>query len=100
MSKKPFIIGIIAVALIAIVFFMRGVTPLPFLAKSPNFVGPPAVEVSYHTTPAYGATAVEYGLMVALIAAVIIGAVTVVGERTNQAFITTGNALPQVPVTP
>lgn len=47
-----------------------------------------------------GATAVEYGLMVALIAAVIIAAVTVVGERTNQAFTTTGNALPPVPAAP
>ena len=47
-----------------------------------------------------GATAVEYGLMVALIAAVIIAAVTVVGERTNQAFTATGNALPPVPAAP
>ena len=47
-----------------------------------------------------GATAVEYGLMVALIAAVIIGAVTIVGERTNEAFTVTGNALPPAPATP
>jgi len=33
-----------------------------------------------------GATAVEYGIMVALIAAVIILAVTFVGEETEQAF--------------
>jgi len=33
-----------------------------------------------------GATAVEYGLMVALIAAVIIGAVTILGTNTEQKF--------------
>jgi len=44
-----------------------------------------------------GATAVEYGLMVALIAAVIIAAVTIVGQRTNEAFVQTGAALPPAP---
>ena len=43
-----------------------------------------------------GATAVEYGLMVALIAAVIIIAVTTVGQKTNQAFTNVGAALPPV----
>jgi pilus assembly protein Flp/PilA len=33
-----------------------------------------------------GATAVEYGIMVALIAAVIILVVTAVGQKTNNAF--------------
>ena len=33
-----------------------------------------------------GATAVEYGIMVAAIAAVIIGVVILVGEETNKAF--------------
>jgi pilus assembly protein Flp/PilA len=33
-----------------------------------------------------GATAVEYGLMVALIAAVIIGAVTLLGTNLNNLF--------------
>jgi pilus assembly protein Flp/PilA len=33
-----------------------------------------------------GATAVEYGLMVALIAAVIIAAVTLLGDNTNEKF--------------
>jgi len=33
-----------------------------------------------------GATAVEYGIMVAAIAAVIIGIVIAVGQRTDQAF--------------
>jgi pilus assembly protein Flp/PilA len=33
-----------------------------------------------------GATAVEYGIMVAAIAAVIIGVVILVGEETNRAF--------------
>ncbi len=45
-----------------------------------------------------GATAVEYGLMVALIAAVIIAAVTIVGEKTDAAFDLVGTALP--PTTP
>ncbi len=42
-----------------------------------------------------GATAVEYGLMVALIAAIIVGAVRLIGTRTNTAFTTVGAALPQ-----
>ena len=33
-----------------------------------------------------GATAVEYGLMVALIAAVIVGAVTILGGNTRDTF--------------
>jgi pilus assembly protein Flp/PilA len=33
-----------------------------------------------------GATAVEYALMVALIAMVIIGAVTLLGQNTNSAY--------------
>jgi pilus assembly protein Flp/PilA len=41
-----------------------------------------------------GATAVEYGLMVALIAAVIIAAVTLIGTRLNTTFTNVGNALP------
>ena len=35
-----------------------------------------------------GATAIEYGLIVALIAVVIIGAVTAVGTNTNAKFNT------------
>lgn len=35
-----------------------------------------------------GATAVEYGIMVALIAAVIIGTVVVLGQKILQAFNT------------
>ncbi len=41
-----------------------------------------------------GATAVEYGLIVALIAAVIIATVTLVGSKTNNAFNDVANALP------
>jgi pilus assembly protein Flp/PilA len=41
-----------------------------------------------------GATAVEYGLMVALIAAVIIAAVTLIGTRLTTTFTNVGNALP------
>ncbi|GAB2866329.1 Flp family type IVb pilin [Lentzea nigeriaca] len=40
-----------------------------------------------------GATAVEYGLMVALIAIVIIGAVTAVGVNLNDLFNTIAGAL-------
>ena len=40
-----------------------------------------------------GATAVEYALMVALIAAVIIGAVTLIGNNANTKFSTVGNAV-------
>lgn len=40
-----------------------------------------------------GATAVEYGLMVALIAAVIIGAVTILGQNTDATFKEVGDAI-------
>lgn len=40
-----------------------------------------------------GATAVEYALMVALIAAVIIGAVTLLGENSEQKFADTAAAV-------
>ena len=40
-----------------------------------------------------GATAVEYGLMVALIAAVIVGTVTILGGRVNTAFLTVSTAI-------
>lgn len=41
-----------------------------------------------------GATAVEYGLMVALIAAVIITAVALVGTRLGILFTNVANSLP------
>jgi len=41
-----------------------------------------------------GATAVEYGLMVALIAAVIVGVVATLGGKVNTAFTTVDTALP------
>jgi pilus assembly protein Flp/PilA len=40
-----------------------------------------------------GVTAIEYALIAALIAVVIIGAVTFVGEEVNETFSTIGNAL-------
>jgi pilus assembly protein Flp/PilA len=40
-----------------------------------------------------GATAVEYGLMVALIAAVIVGVVTTLGGNLSTMFSTVANAL-------
>lgn len=41
-----------------------------------------------------GVTALEYGLIAALIAAVIVGAVTIIGTKVNTAFTKIGNALP------
>ena len=41
-----------------------------------------------------GATAVEYGLMVGLIAVVIIGAVLILGGKLNDLFTLIGNKLP------
>lgn len=41
-----------------------------------------------------GATAVEYGIMVALIAAVIVGVVAAIGTKLNGAFGTVNAALP------
>jgi len=41
-----------------------------------------------------GATAVEYGLLVALIAAVIVGTVVILGGQVNDAFVTVSDALP------
>lgn len=40
-----------------------------------------------------GVTAIEYGLIAALIAVVIIGAVTTVGKDLNSIFTTIGNDL-------
>ena len=40
-----------------------------------------------------GATAIEYGLIAALIAVVIIGAVTVVGTNLSATFTSVSNAL-------
>ena len=40
-----------------------------------------------------GATAVEYGLLVALIAAVIVGVVVTLGGQINTAFETVSNSL-------
>ena len=40
-----------------------------------------------------GATAIEYGLIAALIAVVTIGSVRTVGTKLNSAFTTVGSAL-------
>jgi pilus assembly protein Flp/PilA len=40
-----------------------------------------------------GATAIEYGLIVALIAVVIIGAVTTLGTNLNATLTTAGSAI-------
>lgn len=47
-----------------------------------------------------GATAVEYGLMVALIAAVIIGVVTTLGANLETTFGTVGTAVGAAGTTP
>ncbi len=44
-----------------------------------------------------GATAVEYGLMVALIAVAIIGTVTALGGGLNNLFTTIRNSFPVAP---
>lgn len=41
-----------------------------------------------------GATAIEYGLIVALIAVVIVTAVTTLGTKLKNSFTTVGNAIP------
>jgi len=46
-----------------------------------------------------GATAVEYGIMVAAIAAVIILVVIAVGDRTNNAFQAVNSAMQNLPGT-
>ena len=43
-----------------------------------------------------GATAVEYGIMVAAIAAVIIGVVILVGGKVNSAFSTVDTSMNQL----
>ena len=40
-----------------------------------------------------GVTAIEYGLIAALIAVIIIGAVTTIGTKLSTKFTTIGNAL-------
>lgn len=40
-----------------------------------------------------GVTAIEYGLIAALIAVIIIGAVTTIGTKLDTKFTTIGNAL-------
>jgi len=41
-----------------------------------------------------GASAVEYGLLVALIAVVVIAAVTTIGTKLNATFTAVGTSLP------
>ena len=40
-----------------------------------------------------GATAIEYGLIAALIAVAIIGAVSTLGENTSSTFVSVANAM-------
>ncbi|MHA7222050.1 Flp family type IVb pilin [Arthrobacter sp. RHLT1-20] len=47
-----------------------------------------------------GATAVEYGIMVALIAVVIIGAVTALGDNLNVAFQDIADRVAPAPAAP
>lgn len=49
--------------------------------------------VKFQNRDERGATAVEYGLMVALIAVVIIAAVTLLGENLNAMFDQIANAI-------
>ena len=47
-----------------------------------------------------GATAIEYGLIAALVSVAAIGAFTQVGNSVNALFIKVSNALGTVPTTP
>lgn len=47
-----------------------------------------------------GATAVEYGLMVALIAAVIVATVALLGQNILDAFTTVNDEIAPAPATP
>ena len=47
-----------------------------------------------------GATAVEYGLMVGLIAVVIIAAVSLLGEQLEALFTDVSDSLPAAPAAP
>jgi pilus assembly protein Flp/PilA len=49
--------------------------------------------VKFQNRDERGATAVEYGLMVALIAVVIIAAVTLLGNNLNAMFTAIANAI-------
>jgi pilus assembly protein Flp/PilA len=51
-------------------------------------------QIQSRTQSERGATAVEYGIMVALIAAVIIATVTTIGTNLNAVFTKVANALP------
>jgi len=42
-----------------------------------------------------GVTALEYGLIAALIAAVIVGAVTTLGSKVNTTFTTIADSMPE-----
>jgi len=50
-------------------------------------------DLKSRATDESGATAVEYALMVALIAVVIIGAVTILGNNASDKFTTVGDAV-------
>lgn len=46
-----------------------------------------------------GVTALEYGLIAALIAAVIVGAVTTLGTKVNTTFTTIADSMPEAAAT-
>ncbi|HYS64647.1 MAG TPA: Flp family type IVb pilin [Paraburkholderia sp.] len=52
-----------------------------------------AARIKRFVSDEQGVTAIEYGLIAALIAVVIIGAVKTVGEDLNSVFTTIGNDL-------
>ncbi|MET3140381.1 UNVERIFIED_ORG: pilus assembly protein Flp/PilA [Arthrobacter sp. UYEF2] len=57
------------------------------------FVSGAQDRVAQRFTSERGATAVEYGLLVALIAAVIVVVVGLLGGKINDAFVTINNAV-------
>ena len=58
-----------------------------------NFLGREMVVFKKFLKEDAGVTAIEYGLIAALIAVIIIGAVTTIGTKLDTKFTTIGNAL-------
>ena len=50
--------------------------------------------VTRFLTDESGATAIEYGLIAALVAVVLVTALTTLGTKLNSTFTSVGNALP------
>ena len=75
-----------------LIFQLRGAHRVaPPQREEPNIMTKIAAKVQTLLNKERGATAVEYGLMVALIAVVIIGAVTLLGNNLSTTFNNVAN---------